>query len=283
MLHPRYFYAKFAVRKEKSQSIHTYNMTTHHPITQLEICCGSYTSAIAAQQAGAHRIELCTGLEEGGLTPSAGLIAAACRLNNIVHHVLIRPRGGDFLYTEEEQNIILDDINRARELGADGVVVGSLLSDGSIDTHFLSRCVNEALGMHVTFHRAFDLCANPEVALEQIIDCGCTHLLTSGQASTAEKGIPILRSLVAQAAGRIAIMPGCGVNADNAAHIIRETGATNIHASARALKRSAMQFVHSGVSMGSAGADEYAIKDTSEHEVCRILQALRSIDMEEKS
>lgn len=246
---------------------------TQH-LTQLEICCGDYASALAAQRAGAHRIELCSGLEEGGITPSTGLITAVCRLKGIVHHILVRPRGGDFLYDRAEQRIILDDINHAGELGADGVVVGSLLADGGIDTTFLRQCVHEAGSMHITFHRAFDMCADPLLALEQIIDCGCTHLLTSGQAPTAEKGILLLREIVKQAAGRIAVMPGCGVNSQNAARIVSETSACNIHASARIQKKSRMQFLHPEVTMGNKAADEYAIKETSEEEVRAILLAI---------
>lgn len=244
---------------------------------KLEICCGSYYSAQVAQKAGAYRVELCSGLGEGGLTPSLGLVRAVCALDGLVHHVLIRPRGGDFLYTEAEKRIILDDIAACIDAGADGVVVGALDADGQVDLDFLHECVKQADGRSVTFHRAFDLCADPFRALQEIADAGCNRLLTSGQASTAEAGIPVLRRLVQEAPSSLAIMPGCGVNAANAARILSQTGATDIHASARQPLPSLMRFRHQGVSMGKADADEYATLETSPESVKAILEALKSL------
>ena len=244
---------------------------------KLEICCGSYYSAQVAQKAGAYRVELCSGLGEGGLTPSIGLVRAVCALDGLVHHVLIRPRGGDFLYTEAEKHIILDDIATCIEAGADGVVVGALDADGQIDLAFLHECVKQANGHAVTFHRAFDLCAEPLLALHQIADAGCSRILTSGQASTAEAGIPMLRRLVEEAPSTLTIMPGCGVNATNAAHILSQTGATEIHASARQALPSQMRFRHQGVSMGKADVDEYATLETSPESVKQILQVLKTV------
>ena len=241
---------------------------------KLEICCGSYYSAQVAQKAGAYRVELCSGLGEGGLTPSLGLVRAVCALDGLVHHVLIRPRGGDFLYTEAEKHIILDDIAACIEAGADGVVVGALDADGHIDVDFLRECVKQADGRAVTFHRAFDLCAEPLRALQEIADAGADRLLTSGQASTAEAGIPMLRRLVKEAPSTLTIMPGCGVNAANAARILSQTGATDIHASARQPLPSQMRFRHQGVSMGKPDADEYATLETSPESVQAILEAL---------
>lgn len=236
----------------------------------LEICAGSWDSVLAARSGGAARVELCSGLTEGGLTPSVGFIRAACALGDVRVHVLIRPRGGDFLYTEAEVALMEDDICRAVEAGADGVVVGSLTPDGDIDTRQLRRWVRAAGGRDVTFHRAFDLCRCPEEALEAIIDSGCSRLLTSGQAATAEAGIPQLRRLVEQSAGRLSVMPGCGVGAGNAARILAATGAREIHASARRPVGSLMKFRHSGVSMG-APTDEYTRLETSADEVRAIL------------
>lgn len=246
----------------------------------LEVCTGALTSVLHAAEGGAQRIELCSGLDEGGITPSVGLINAAMQVDGPKKHVLIRPRGGDFLYTETEQDIIVEDIFAARRAGADGVVVGALTAEGDIDEEACARFIDAAKGEYVdfaegdldeafflppvsvTFHRAFDLCRNPEEALETIIRLGFDRILTSGQAVTAEAGIPLLRNLVKQAGDRIVIMPGCGVSATNAKRIVEETGVTEIHASARSTYASKMKFRHSGVSMGKPGSDEYATKET---------------------
>ena len=234
---------------------------------QLEICAGSYESALAALRGGADRIELCSGLEEGGLTPSFGLIKAVVKLEGICKHVLIRPRGGDFLCTEAEQSIIVEDIIAAREVGVDGVVIGALTADGEIDVKACRRFVEAARDVNITFHRAFDLCRDPFSALEKLVDLGCTRILTSGQAATAEKGIGVLRKLVKQAAGRIEIMPGSGVSPSNVAKILNETGANEIHASARSVVESRMLYRHEGVGMGRKDANEYARRETSKKEV----------------
>ncbi len=243
----------------------------------LEICCGSYLSALAASKAGASRIELCSGLAEGGLTPSLGLIRSACTLPNVVHHVLIRPRGGDFLYTDIEKRIILDDIDAAISAGADGVVVGALTDNGEVDIPFLKDCVSHAAGRNVTFHRAFDLCADALRAMKQIAEAGANRILTSGQAASAVEGIGLLATLVKEAPQGLSIMPGCGVNASNAARLLRETGANELHASARAPYKSHMRFVRNDVNMGTKGADEYATMETSEIAVEAILQAMQSV------
>lgn len=261
-------------------------------MARLEVCTGSLTSVLHAAAGGADRVELCSGLSEGGLTPSIGLIQATLQVEGIAKNVLIRPRGGDFLYTEAEVDIIVDDIFAARRAGADGVVVGALCADGSIDEAACQRFIDAARGEYVdfaegdldeayilppvsvTFHRAFDLCRDPLEALEVLIRLGFDRILTSGQAATAEAGIPVLRKLVELAAGRIIIMPGCGVNPDNAARIIAETGASEIHASARALWPSRMDFRHPGVSMGTPGTDEYATLETSPELVRRIVSSL---------
>lgn len=257
----------------------------------LEVCTGSLTSVLHAVEGGAQRVELCSGLDEGGLTPSIGLIHAALQVEGLKKHVLIRPRGGDFLYTEAEQDIIVDDIFAARRAGADGVVVGALTPDGHIDEEACQRFLDAAKGEYVdfaegdlddayllptvsvTFHRAFDLCADPHAALETLVHLGFDRLLTSGQAPTAEAGIPLLKDLVEQAQDRIVIMPGCGVNADNAARILQETGAKEIHASARTSWPSNMQFRHPGVSMGKPGSDEYATKETDVATVRKIMES----------
>lgn len=243
----------------------------------MEICTGSYDGVLTAARCGAARVELCSGLDEGGLTPSAGLIRSVCALEGIRKHVLIRLRGGDFLYTPEELRIMETDIRMAHELGADGVVVGALTADGDVDEEAAERLVEAAGGMSVTFHRAFDLCADPFAALESIIRLGFHRLLTSGRAATAEKGIPLLRQLVEQAAGRISVMPGCGVGPGNAALILRETGAREIHASARERMDSRMRYRLNDVTMGKNDSDEYSRLETSEEKVRDIVQSLAGL------
>lgn len=240
----------------------------------LEICAGSVESAIAARDGGAARIELCAALEIGGTTPSAGLIAEARKIEGIVLNVIIRPRGGDFLYNEHEAACMEQDIRTCRQLGADGVVIGALTAEGDIDTALCKRLIDAADGMSITFHRAFDMCRDPKRALEELIAIGCDRVLTSGQAATAEAGLPLLKELVQQAAGRISIMPGCGVNSGNAARILQATGAAEIHASARKNVGSGMLFRHSGVSMGTPGSDEYERKETDVDEVKHIVRSI---------
>jgi copper homeostasis protein len=199
---------------------------------RLEICCGDLESVRAAIEGGAHRVELCSALELDGLTPSKETVESAMRMG-IPVHVLIRVREGDFVYNEEELCRMQHDIRLAKECGAAGVVVGALTADGSIDIEAMRFLLDEADGLSITFHRAFDVCKNTSRALEQIISLGCHRLLTSGQAPMAEQGIPLLKQLVEQAAGRIIIMPGAGVNPQNASKILAETGATEIHGSLR--------------------------------------------------
>lgn len=240
----------------------------------LEICAGSVESAVAARDGGAQRIELCAALEVGGVTPSAGLIAEARKVKGIILNVIIRPRGGDFLYDSNEAACMEHDIRTCKALGVDGVVIGALTPDGDIDTALCSRLIAAAEGMNVTFHRAFDMCRDPRKALEELITLGCNRVLTSGLAATAEKGIPMLKELVRQADGRIIIMPGCGVNSSNAAHILAATGATEIHASARKEVGSRMRFRHSGVSMGNPDSDEYGRKESDVTEIRAIVNSL---------
>ena len=199
---------------------------------KLEVCCGDMLSVCAAIEGGADRIELCEALEVDGLTPSAEMMESAISLGTPVQ-MLIRPREGDFVYNEDEVESMIRDIRLAKRLGANGVVIGALKSDGSIDEGIVRRLVEEAKGLSITFHRAFDVCSQPLEALEQIISLGCNRLLTSGQASSAEQGIPLIKKLVEQSAGRLIIMPGAGVNQENARRILSETGAHEIHGSLR--------------------------------------------------
>ncbi len=197
-------------------------------------------------------MELCAAMPEGGTTPSFGTVSAARRvLNETLLHVIIRPRGGDFLYSPLEQEIMLRDIAAVRQIGADGVVFGCLTAEGDIDISLMRKLIDAAAGMDVTFHRAFDMCRCPVEGIEHLISLGVHRVLTSGQAPTAEKGIPLLRQLVEKANGRIVVMPGCGVNASNIRHIARETGAREFHLSGRGMVESGMTYRTNEVTMGS--------------------------------
>ncbi len=253
------------------------NLKTVEMDIKLEICAGSHESAVAAYRGGAARIELCSALSEGGITPSVGLMEAVATLPSICKHVLIRPRGGDFLYTDKEVSIMERDILSARRAGMDGVVIGALTAAGDVDEDIVKRLVLAAEGMNVTFHRAFDLCRCPEEALETIIRLGCSRVLTSGLAATAEAGIPMLRQLAEQAAGHIIIMPGSGVSPQNAAHIVRETGVCEIHASARSAVASKMLFRRESVAMGNAGSDEYCRMETDSAVVASIMAEMKGL------
>ncbi len=238
----------------------------------LEICCGDLQSVAAAIAGGADRVELCSGLAEGGLTPSAGFIRTAADMaaGKIRVHVLIRPRGGDFCYDETDRTAILADIAECRQMGPDrvaGVVVGALTPDGDVDLDFCRACVAEAGGMSLTFHRAFDLCRDRHLALEQIAGLGFDRILTSGGAPSALAGADTLRELVGLAAGRIIILGASGVSSSNAAELLGRSALTELHASARSPLRSAMRFRHEGVAMGAPDTDEYLRMVTDAAEV----------------
>lgn len=201
--------------------------------TQVEICCNSVLSAINARAGGAYRIELCQALGEGGTTPSAAAIECCSNEMNLHTRVLIRPRGGNFCYDKHDTILIMRDIELAHKLGAFAVVVGFLTAEGDIDIAKTREAVRTAAGMGVTFHRAFDECRNPHDALEQIIDCGCQKLLTSGCAPTAMEGIPMLRKLTEQSNDRIGIIAASGIVPANVRHIIESTGVREVHGSCK--------------------------------------------------
>ena len=238
--------------------------------SKIEICANSVESAVKAQEGGAYRVELCAGIPEGGTTPSFGDIRMARQLlQNTKLHVIIRPRGGDFLYSPLELEIMLHDIKVARQLGADGVVFGCLTAEGDIDIPAMKMLMNAVGDMSVTFHRAFDMCKNPQEALEQIIALGCSRILTSGQEPNAVKGIPLLKVLVKQADGRIIIMPGCGVNPSNILHIAEETGACEFHFSGRSTYESGMIYRNPKVSMGGTVKIEEYEKDVTNPDIVK--------------
>ena len=208
----------------------------------IEVCAYSLESCINAQAGGAGRIELCGGLGEGGTTPSAGLIEVVKQHINIPVYVMIRPRGGDFVYDVFEEEIMKKDIALAKKLGADGVVLGILHADGQVNIERTQEMVEFAHPMKVTFHRAFDRTPDPLKALEDIIDIGCERILTSGQRPNVTEGADLIRELVRRAGERIIIMPGSGVRADNILQLAAQTGAREFHSSARREAASRMAF-----------------------------------------
>ena len=224
---------------------------------RFEVAVDSLESALTAQDCGVDRIELCADLGIGGLTPSAGMIALASERLRIPIHVIIRPRRGDFLYSAAEFAIMRRDIVMAKAAGAQGVVLGMLLADGGLDLERTGELLELAKPMSLTFHRAFDMCRQPELALEQLVELGVQRLLSSGQAQSAEAGMTLLTALVRRAAGRIIIMPGAGITAGNIRRIAETTGAREFHFSARQLVDGPMRYRKAGPSMGEM-MPEYA-------------------------
>lgn len=209
---------------------------------KLEVIAFNIESCNLAQQSGAHRIELCDNPGEGGTTPSLGMIKTARAKADIELFPIIRPRGGDFLYSDDEFEIMKEDILRCKNTGCDGVVIGLLNANGTVDKTRTSILVNLAYPLSVTFHRAFDRANDPFKAMEDIIDCGCERILTSGQQPTALEGIELIAELIKQAEERIVIMPGSGLRSDNIVSIAKKSGAFEFHSSARTTSDSKMHF-----------------------------------------
>ena len=235
---------------------------------RFEVCANSVESCLAAQKGGADRVELCAGIPEGGTTPSYGEIKVARKLLTSTRlHVIIRPRGGDFLYTPLEAERMEEDIRMCRQLGADGVVFGCLTAEGNVDMDLNRRLMKCAEGMSTTFHRAFDRTTDPMAAIEDIISLGFNRILTSGQQPKAVDGTQLLAKLQHAANGRITLLAGSGVNEDNIRSIYTATGITEYHFSARVSVRSRMQNMCSAVYMGAKGANEQDILVTSAERV----------------
>ncbi len=230
-----------------------------------EIAIESLKSAIIAEKAGAKRVELCAALSEGGVTPSIGMIRQVCDNSLLDVFVIIRPHGGDFLYSDAEFEIMCYDIIAAREAGADGIVSGALSIDGGIDIEKTSKMIELSRPLPFTFHRAFDRCKDPFQAMEQLIDLGVTRILSSGQVPSAEHGAELLGELVKQADGRIIIMPGAGVNSKNITEIVTKTGASEFHLSGKRPIASKMKYVRPAMDNGKgwhiteANLDEIAM------------------------
>jgi copper homeostasis protein len=245
---------------------------------KLEVCVDSIESAVNAQSAGADRIELCNNLIEGGTTPSTGMISAARSNLDILLHVLIRPRGSDFLYSDIEYDIMRRDIEICGESGVDGVVFGILREDGNIDIEHTSRLIEMARPMSVTFHRAFDMCRDPFSGLEDVIATGADRLLSSGQKNKAVDGCGILALMTGRAGERIIIMPGSGINESNIEEIARSTGACEFHLTARSTVPSAMKYKKSCISMGGVSSvDEFNRKVANRDILINIIEILKLI------
>ena len=250
------------------------NKTMNNGTYTFEVCANSVASCLAAQEGGAQRVELCAGIPEGGTTPSYGEITMARRLLDIRLHVIIRPRGGDFLYSPIEVETMLEDIRMARQAGADGLVFGCLRENGDIDIETTKRLMDAAQDTPVTFHRAFDHCRDPYRALDELASLGVTRTLTSGQQPTAPQGAPLLKALQAYAAGRIILLAGCGVNETNIRQLAQDTGIREFHFSAREKVKSLMTFTNPEVTMGDKNADEYSRDVTTARRVQATIEAV---------
>jgi len=234
----------------------------------VEICVDSAGGAFAAERGGADRVELCDNLMEGGTTPSAGCIKVARRGLKIGLQVIIRPRGGDFLYNTQELEVMREDIRMAKDLGADGVVLGCLTSDGDIDRARTEEFVRLARPLNVTFHRAFDMCRDPQQALEHLVEVGANRVLTSGQEASCVEGLELIAMLHKQAAGRIIVMPGGGLTPRNIGKFVAATGVSEVHLSARRTVESGMTYRNSRVFMGGTlRPPEFSWKTTDEASV----------------
>jgi copper homeostasis protein len=229
----------------------------------LEIAAFSVEAAIQAIEAGANRIELCENPHEGGTTPSYGALVLSAKIKDATIYPIIRPRGGDFLYSQSEYEIMKNDVIMAKELGVPGVVMGLLLADGNIDFERTSELVALAENMQVTFHRAFDRCLDPIKGLEDIIQTGCKRILTSGQVPNVQNALPLVKQLVNLANDRIVIMPGSGVRANNIKNIVESTGVMEVHSSARKMFPTNMQFQKESMQekMQYTGVDLEEIKE----------------------
>lgn len=243
---------------------------------RIEICVENTDGLIAAQNAGADRAELCASLVEGGLTPSLGMIEAALRVATIPFHVIVRPRGGDFLYSAIEFEAMRSDVRHLRRLGVAGVVFGCLTADGAIDEARMKALVEDAGPLAVTCHRAFDMTADPIEAVEALVRAGVHRVLTSGQRETAEEGIPTLQRIMAAAAGRIGIMACGDLDAANIAHVRQAVDPDEMHFAAARKEPSAMTFRNTRIGMGGTDFDrEYTNTVTDEALVRAMIRAAR--------
>jgi copper homeostasis protein len=243
----------------------------------VEICVDSLESAIAAERGGAQRVELCSDLLEGGITPSAGLIATARKKISIGLHVMIRPRGGDFVYTDDEFDVMRRDVLMAKQLGADGVVVGLLDADANVDVQRTRELVKIARPLTTTFHRAFDISAGLGRSIEDVVEAGADRILTSGGAETAVGGAATIRNLVERGNGRVIIMACGGIDDQNVQTVLENTGVREIHAGLRTPIASLTQSHSRSISMGTSEGSEYQRFVVLESRVAQLIRATRSL------
>ena len=243
----------------------------------IEICVEGIDGLVAAQSAGADRVELCASLLEGGLTPSMGVVRQALKIATIPFHVIIRPRGGDFLYSELEYQTMLDDVRACRELGVAGVVIGCLTPDGQIDEKRTRELTEAARPMKVTCHRAFDMTRDPEEAIEALVRCGVDRVLTSGQRDSAVEGIEILRRTHQAARGRIKIMACGALDERNIGGVVKRSEADEFHFAATQTVPSGMAFRNPNVGMGGTAIErEFELTLTDTEAVRRTIAAAKA-------
>ncbi|MBX7242473.1 MAG: copper homeostasis protein CutC [Bacteroidia bacterium] len=248
------------------------------PEPVIEVVCFGVSAAVMAQNAGADRIELCENIAEGGTTPSAGSILLARKRLSIALNIMIRPRGGDFLYDEQEFELMKEEIRFCKEAGVDGVVFGILTPEGKIDVERNRILTERSKPLSVTFHRAFDMTSHPVKAMEDCIRCGFDRILTSGQRPRAVEGAELLSDLIKRAGDRILIMPGGGVRKENILWLMEKTRAKEYHTSARKYIQSRMHFRNDTVKMGSENEDEYRILSLDEEELRELIHRVRKQD-----
>lgn len=235
----------------------------------IEIATSDFNTTRSAVAGGADRIELCANLAEGGTTPSWGTIKKCRELFSVQLFPIIRPRGGDFFYSDEEFEIMLTDIKHCKALGCDGVVIGMLHQDGSIDLIRNEKLIQAAYPMEVTFHRAFDRCLDPFEAMEQLIAIGCQRILTSGQKPSVADGVELVAALQKKADDRIIIMPGSGVRKENIKMLAEKTGCSEFHSSLRTKEKSTMQYVHPAFQ----GSEESYMNNAIDPDEVKLLRA----------
>ena len=244
-------------------------------LIKTELCAYSVEACRVAARLGVNRVELCASPAEGGVTPSMATIEQVAAIEGLDLSVMIRPRGGDFLYSDEEFSTMLRDIEHARKAGATGVVFGILTADGKVDVERTRQLVEASKGMETTFHRAIDMTEDYEVAVEAVIEAGCDRILTSGGYDKAIDGIDNVRRAVEIARGRIEIMAGSGVVAANA-EALKNVGVDALHFSAKKMVVGGMQYRNPRISMGgSAAVDEFSLRVVDEEEVTEILKLIR--------
>ncbi|KOO14235.1 copper homeostasis protein CutC [Vibrio xuii] len=242
----------------------------------VEVCIDNLESLHNAIDGGATRIELCSSLALGGLTPSFGFMKKAAQISTIPVYAMIRPRQGDFLYDQDDVDAMLLDIESAAEAGLQGVVLGALTADGDVDMPLAQQLTDKAklYNLGITFHRAIDQSGHWQQALEKVIELGCERILTSGLASNVEQGIEVLKEMVALADGRVSIMAGAGLTADNVQEIVNKTGVREVHLSGKTTRASYMNTASDAAKMGNQEVDDFIIPITNSNAIEKVVNAL---------